>query len=127
MLEIYEITGTDRVEKLSEKFGVEATPMDRAFVMEDTALGREIGLGVIGLVGGTVIIKSLYVEQGQPFFSYDLLVRAVLNVLRNFAPIKVKLPKTDVYFERFGFKQVEGGMEVVSDEINLSGYCGAKE
>jgi len=120
MTEIFEITDREHIDRLTQEFKLDVSPLDRAFVMQENG---DIGLGVLGLEKGAVIVKDVYVKHGFPFEYYDLLARALLGIIRDFSPIKVRIKGYKEYFERFGFVKAGGEMEAMSDRIMLGAKC----
>ena len=123
MIKISEVTAEQRLCELAQRFAVPYFRGDRGFVMTEEG---DIGFAVIGLERTEVRIRGI-AAPAQPFAYYDLLTRAVLNVLRDFNPIKIVIDKQSEYFASFGFKREGENMAMISTDIQLNGNCCAKE
>lgn len=118
----------------AEKFGVELNGFQRVFIMredDDSGNKNDIGAGVLELDRGTVFIKHIITDK--PFLYFDLLTRSLLAEALDMPNIYIKIKKDTVrqaevsagngYFLRFGFKENGENLEVLSNDIDLSGSC----
>lgn len=123
MIRIREVTEGQNLAALARRFALPYFTGDRGFVMTEDG---PIGFAVIGLERAEVHIRGIAAPE-LPFAYYDLLTRALLNVLRDFSPIKIVVGENNDYFARFGFRSEGEKMTVVSTDIQLKGCCGGKE
>lgn len=99
---------------------------DRMFMLLEG--GEILGIGIIGLVGAEVQIKT--VTNCSADDERDLLFRSVLNVIKGMCNIKVTCSFDGDYLQKFGFKTVNGLIgesnesdknEIMSQDIKF--YC----
>lgn len=119
MFEIKECTDRGECERLAGTFGAPYAVGDRAFVFYENG---PIGMGVLGLEGGSVAIKAV-TDCGSAAYN-DVLLRAVLNVLNNMGRIRVVWHGHNDALKPFGFVCEGDGMTVYSDEIRFP--CGGE-
>lgn len=105
--------------------GVDGEPFGANFVMYDetvpVALWRMKILPEsepVGLIERIHFLDS--VEEGDRTF----FLHAMFFKLREGARIKLRIEGERREFEKFGFKSVDGNMEIYSDDINLHYMCG---
>ncbi len=122
MFEIHEITDENKIKQCCSRFAIPFAEGCRGFILIDE--GKEVGFGAIALKGAVVELIGVAVDPSHPRSYWDLLNRAVLNVVRNFeGPIKVHVTSNDDYYLSLGFKKTSDGYEVLSPDIDLSGEC----
>lgn len=122
MFEIHEIIDENKIKQCCARFDVPCFTGCRGFILIDE--GKEVGFGAIALKGAVVELVGVKVLPSHPRSYWDLLNRAVLNVVRNFeGEIKVFVAGNDDYYLSLGFEKVENGYEVMSSDIDLSGEC----
>lgn len=112
MFTIKEWSDGEQVRALCERLHADAHEGDRVFVLVE---GEPKAVGVLGLRHGKVILRGVYGDIDETY--RDLMNRALLNVCYDFSPITVRIDAIDDYWLRFGFREVDGGMEVRSDKI----------
>lgn len=123
MFEVHEITEKERLIRSCKSFKMPYTDGCRGFILIDE--GKDVGLGIIALNKATVELVGVTVDSSYPKSYWDLLNRAVLNVVKNFgAPIKIHVDSEDDYYLNLGFKKCpNGGYEAMNFDVDLSGEC----
>lgn len=120
MIEVYEIFG-ERIKQAGNKFGMEFESTQRVFIMEEDG---EIGVASLALCKGEIEIRHIITTKTPDYF--DFLARSILGILRDFAPINIRINRIDEHFRRFGFVEKEGYMTAKNTELDLSGTCTRK-
>lgn len=102
----------ETVKSAAERLGAKVTDTDRIFALDD---GGIKAIGALSLCCGKVIIKGVF---GDLDFAYrDLMNRALLNVCALMNDITVRVDEIDSYWNIFGFREKDGGMEILNRDI----------
>ncbi len=119
MISIKEITDSgEKIEKAKE-FGASVTEFHRCFLAKEN--GKDTAFGAMTYSGG-VFVETVIVNQiGEQV--YNLLVRAMMHVLRDMKNIRIYTKLDHFAFAELGFKRRGDVWEIMSDDLNFS--CGS--
>ena len=120
MIVIKEIQDLDKKRDTAKSFGVSVGEWHRCFAAVEN--GEVIAFGAMIYQGG-VFVSAVEVKSGGDSV-YDLLVRSMMNVLRDMKGIRIYTKLKHFSFLALGFKQNGEIYEIISDNLNFG--CGHK-
>lgn len=121
MISIKEVTDSGIKSEKAARFGVNVSCWHRCFVAEEE--GRDIAFGAMTYDNGVCVSAVEVVSGGDGV--YDLLVRSMMNVLRDMKNIRIYTRFKHFSFYALGFKPNGDVLETVSDNLNFG--CGTHE
>ncbi len=116
MISIKEITDNSIKAQKARDFGASVTEFHRCFLATES--GRDIAFGAMTYAGG-VCVSAVEVKSGGDGV-YDLLVRSMMNVLRDMKNITVYTLLNHFSFDSLGFKKNGDRYEIKTDNLNFS-------
>lgn len=115
MIIIKEIEDLDKKRDTAKSFGVAVGEWHRCFAAVEN--GEVIAFGAMIYQGG-VCVSAVEVKSGGDGV-YDLLVRSMMNVLRDMKGIRIYTKLNHFSFSALGFKRSGDVMEILSDNLNF--------
>ena len=107
--------------------GIEEEPFGSNFVMYDGEAPAALWRMTISAESEPVgVIDSIVFADGVEEGDKTFFLHAMFFKLIEGAPILLRIPSVKPEFERFGFKEKDGCMEVYSRNENLHYMCGGK-
>ena len=115
MISIKEIYDLDKKRDIAKDFGVSVTQWHRCFAAKEN--GADIAFGAMIYQGG-VCVSAVEVKSGGDSV-YDLLVRSMMNVLRDMKGIRIYTKLKHFSFSALGFHENGDTLEIISDNLNF--------
>ena len=100
-----------------KRLNADVTELDRLWVLDENGIKA---IGVLSLRHGKVIIKGVYGELDYAYL--DLMRRALLNACTLMNDITVRVDEVNEYWLKFGFREADGGMEILNRDIKFCNH-----
>ena len=107
----------ESVVSAASRLRADVSELDRLWVLDE---GGVKAIGALALRHGKVVIKGVYGNLSPQYL--DLMRRALLNACTLLNDITVRVDEVSDYWAQFGFKEADGGMEVLNRDIKFCNH-----
>ena len=109
--------GGESVRSAAKRLQAGVSELDRLWALDE---GGIKAIGVLSLRRGKVVIKGVYGEIDYAYL--DLMNRVLLNACTMLNDITVRVDEVSEYWAQFGFKEIDGGMEILNRDIKFCNH-----